>query len=64
VFVYQQPVPVQRTQRKINTLEVRVFGAEKMGIKQQLDNARISVDIITEEDARALYAGKLDSNKV
>jgi hypothetical protein len=60
MIINQQPDAVLKTNRKINTLEVHFLGAEKLGIMQQLDNAQITVDIITEEIAREICAGIVD----
>uniref|UniRef100_A0A914VW12 SH2 domain-containing protein n=1 Tax=Plectus sambesii TaxID=2011161 RepID=A0A914VW12_9BILA len=55
-LVTKQPDPMQKTTTKINELEVHFLGTEIMGIKQELNNAEVSVDIITKEDAREIVA--------
>ncbi len=60
MIINLQPDAMLKTNRKINILEVHFLGADKLGIKRQLDNAQINVDIITEEVAREICAGTVD----
>ncbi len=39
--------------------EVRLLIGDKLGIKQQLDNATVTVKIIGEDQARQLHANQL-----
>uniref|UniRef100_A0A914VBR8 Uncharacterized protein n=1 Tax=Plectus sambesii TaxID=2011161 RepID=A0A914VBR8_9BILA len=65
VFVIsQQPEPLLKTQRFMNGLELHLLAAENLGIQNPLGNVTVSVEIITEEDARQLTSGILHPNNM
>lgn len=59
----QQPEPVLKTQHKFGA-EVRLLIGDKLGIKQQLDNANVTVKIIAEEEARQLGDGEVQEKDI
>uniref|UniRef100_A0A914W282 Signal transducer and activator of transcription n=1 Tax=Plectus sambesii TaxID=2011161 RepID=A0A914W282_9BILA len=61
--VSQQPEPVLKTQHKFGA-EVRLLIGDKLGIKQQLDNANVTVKIIAEEEARQLGDGEVQEKDI
>ncbi|CEF71220.1 SH2 domain and p53-like transcription factor, DNA-binding domain and EF-hand domain pair and STAT transcription factor, DNA-binding, subdomain and STAT transcription factor, all-alpha domain and STAT transcription factor, DNA-binding domain and STAT transcription factor, coiled coil domain-containing protein [Strongyloides ratti] len=56
--VAYQPDPVLKTQHKFMT-EVRLLIGDRLGVKQQLVNANVTVTIIAEEEARQLSIGEI-----
>uniref|UniRef100_A0A0N5CAF2 Signal transducer and activator of transcription n=1 Tax=Strongyloides papillosus TaxID=174720 RepID=A0A0N5CAF2_STREA len=56
--VAHQPDPVLKTQHKFMT-EVRLLIGDRLGVKQQLVNANVTVTIIAEEEARQLSIGEI-----
>uniref|UniRef100_A0A0N5A4G7 SH2 domain-containing protein n=1 Tax=Parastrongyloides trichosuri TaxID=131310 RepID=A0A0N5A4G7_PARTI len=61
--VAHQPDPVLKTQHKFMT-EVRLLIGDRLGVKQQLVNANVTVTIIAEEEARLLSIGEMSGKDI
>jgi hypothetical protein len=54
LIVSEQPEPVLKTQQKFS-VAIRLLIGDKLGIREQLETAKITVRLLSEEQARMLH---------